>query len=134
MRRLDSFVFTLVVLAASLAFPPVSGRVIAQTPAQPAETGDISGDWSGSFDMQGSPMPVTLNLRVDGERVTGTFESDPTGQGTLRNGRWVLGVLSFNIDFPNHDPIAIVGRLSGGKLFGEFDIAGFDGTWQAKRK
>jgi hypothetical protein len=66
--------------------------------------------------------------------VTGTAESTHTGPGTVRDGSWISGKLSFTLDFKTHESIVITGKLQETKLVGEFTTEGFTSTWEATKK
>ena len=103
---------------------------------QPAAIGDdpISGDWDVSFFVHDSTTPGTFKLKLDGNNVSGTAYSDHTGDGTVRDGKWVDGKLSFTLDFKKHESIEITGALRDGKLVGEFHTEGFTSKWEAQKK
>ena len=94
----------------------------------------ISGVWEVTFTLQGTTVPGTLTLKLDGDNVTGTAESEHTGAGTVNNGKWADHKISFTLDFAKHDSIAVTGALKDGKLSGEFKTEGMQGTWEAKKK
>ena len=99
----------------------------------PADT--ISGEWNVTFFVKGHPAtPAKFNLKLEGEKVTGTAYSDHTGEGTIRDGKYADGKLSFTLDFKKHESIAIVGSLQDGKLSGEFTTEGFTAKWEATKK
>jgi hypothetical protein len=91
----------------------------------------ISGEWNVSFIVKGHPVtPATFNLKLDGEKVTGTAYSEHTGEGTVRDGKYADGKLSFTLEFKKHETIAITGDVKDGKLSGEFTTEGFTSTWE----
>lgn len=94
----------------------------------------ITGEWEVTFHVQNSKTPATFKLKLDGNKVTGTVYSEHTGAGTLRDGSWVDGKLSFTIDFAKHESIAITGTLKDGALAGEFRTEGFSEKWEGKKK
>jgi hypothetical protein len=94
----------------------------------------ISGEWEVTFTLQGTTVPGTFRLKLDGHKVTGTAESEHTGAGTLSKGSWGDNKISFTLDFSAHDSIAVTGGLKDGKLSGEFRTEGMQGTWEAKKK
>jgi len=102
----------------------------------PASLADdpISGEWSVSFFVHNSTTPGTFTLKLDGSKVIGTAYSDHTGEGTVRDGKWVDGKLSFILDFKKHESIEITGALKDGKLIGEFSTEGFTSKWEANKK
>jgi len=94
----------------------------------------ISGEWNVSFFVNGHSTPATFVLKLDGDKVSGTANSDHTGQGTVRDGKFEKGKLSFTLDFQKHESIAINGELKGEKLMGEFRTEGFVANWEAIKK
>ncbi len=94
----------------------------------------ISGEWDVTFHVQNTKTPATFKFKLDGNKVSGTVYSDHTGQGTIRDGSWKDNKLSFTVDFPKHESIALTGTLKDGKLVGEFRTEGFSEKWEAKRK
>ncbi len=94
----------------------------------------LSGDWDVSFYVQGKSYPATFNLKLEGNKLTGTGYSEHTGAGTLRDGSWAENKFSFMLDFAKHESIAITGHPEGDKLVGEFTTEGFTAKWDAKKK
>ena len=94
----------------------------------------ITGEWNVSFFVHNSKTPATFTLKLEGNKITGTAYSDHTGEGTIRDGKWENGKLSFSLDFKKHESIAITGALKDGKLAGEFTTEGFTEKWEAVRK
>src|SRR5205823_9609750 len=52
------------------------------------KTDPISGEWNVLFTLQGTQVPGTFRLKLDGEKLTGTVESEHTGAGTVDKGTW----------------------------------------------
>jgi len=94
----------------------------------------ISGEWNVSFFVHDSKTPATFTLKLEGTKITGSAYSDHTGPGTIRDGKWDDGRLSFTLDFKKHESIAITGTLKDGKLLGQFTTEGFTEKWEAVRK
>jgi len=95
----------------------------------------ISGEWNVSFLVPGhEKTPATFTFKLDGQTVTGTAYSDHTGAGTIRDGRWADGKLSFVLDFKKHESISVKGGLQDGKLAGDFTTEGFTAKWEAVKK
>lgn len=94
----------------------------------------ISGEWNVSFFVHEKRTPATFTLKLDGTKVTGTAHSEHTGDGTVREGKWVDGKLSFTLDFKKHESIALNGEVKEGKLVGQFTTEGFTEKWEAVRK
>jgi hypothetical protein len=114
---------------ATPATPPASS-----TPAATAAAGDpVTGEWSASADVQGSSLPFTLKLKLDGDKVTGESSSE---QGTmpLSKGTYSAGKLTVVLETPNGN-VTLSGMIADGKLTGEYDFAGqMTGKWEAKKK
>jgi hypothetical protein len=109
------------------AAPPAAGTA-------PAAAGDpISGEWEGSADAQGTAIPFTLKLKLEGDKVTGTSDS-AQGSAPLSKGTYVAGKISFSLETPN-GAIGLTGIVKDGKIVGDFDFAGqMTGKWEAKKK
>ena len=109
------------------AAPPASGTA-------PTAAGDpISGEWEGSADAQGTAIPFTLKLKLEGDKVTGTSDS-AQGSAPLSKGTYVAGKISFSLETPN-GAIGLTGIVKDGKIVGDFDFAGqMTGKWEAKKK
>ncbi len=110
----------------------------SSTPAAPAAGGApmmVAGDWDGSADVMGQAMPFTLKLKQEGDKLTGTSESDQ-GSVTLNGGKVTGDKISFKID-GGQGEIVLTGTVSkdGKTIDGEYDFAGqMKGKWSAKKK
>jgi len=114
----------------SVAIAFLMAIALVAAPAQDA----LSGDWEASFEVQGDSVAVTLKLKRDGNKVTGTFESAHLGRGALSNGSFAANRLSLTMDGP-HGAVEFTGQLSAGKLAGEFHMGEeMQGKWEAKKK
>ena len=116
-----------------------AGAAVAANPAPttpmaaPAAGDPITGEWAATADAQGMTIPFTLNLKLEGDKVTGTSASDQ-GTTSLSKGAWSNNKLTFTLDTPN-GVIGFTAMLKEGKLVGEFDFAGqMTGKWEAKKK
>jgi hypothetical protein len=99
----------------------------------PAAGDPLSGDWDASADAQGTAIPFTLKLKLEGDKVTGSSES-AQGAVPLTKGTWTANKLSFSLDTPNGS-IGMTAMIKDGKLVGEFDFAGqMTGKWEATKK
>jgi len=112
----------------------LAGNEPARTAGASASEDPISGEWNVAFYVHNSKTPATFTLKLDGGQITGTVYSEHTGAGTLRDGKWENGKLSFTVDFKKHESIAITGELKEGKLVGQFTTEGFTEKWDATRK
>jgi hypothetical protein len=95
----------------------------------------ITGEWNVTFYVGDTTMPATFKLKLEGTKVTGTAYSDHTGEGTIRDGKWLDGKLSFAADFEKHQSIVVQGILKDGRLAGEcHHPEGPTYKWEASRK
>lgn len=95
-----------------------------------ANSDEISGDWDAVADAQGQPFPFTLALKLDGDKVTGSSDSQ-LGHGTITTGTWKEGKLAMVLD----GNITLVATMVEGKLSGDYDFAGqSSGKWVAVKK
>lgn len=95
-----------------------------------ATSDEISGDWDAVADAQGQPFPFTLALKLDGDKVTGSSDSQ-LGHGTITTGTWKEGKLAIVLD----GNITLVATMVEGKLSGDYDFAGqSSGKWVAVKK
>ena len=101
--------------------------------ARSEATDPISGEWEAIFAAQGTSVPITLELKLEGGKITGTSESTHLGSGTISKGSWVANKLSFTLESARMS-IAVIGVLKEGKLVGEFDAGQLKGAWEAKKK
>jgi len=117
--------------AGMVAAAPSAGTA----PAAPAAAaGDpVTGEWDASADAQGTAIPFTLKIKLEGDKVTGTSDG---AQGSLpiSKGTYSAGKLSFALDTPN-GAVTLTGMIKDGKIVGEFDFAGqMTGKWEATKK
>jgi hypothetical protein len=129
MRLMVSGSLAVLALLAIAAFTHCHSGARAQSESDP-----ISGKWDVTFLVNGHTTPATFDLKLDGTKVTGTANSDHTGLGTVRDGTWDKGKLSFTLDFQKHESIAITGAIKEAKLVGEFRTEGFVANWEAVKK
>lgn len=93
----------------------------------------LNGEWEGTADAQGQPFPFVLTLKVDGETVTGSSNSQ-LGESSVKDGSWKDGKLVFQLEGQN-GVISMSATVIEGKLSGEFDYAGqLQGRWVAVKK
>jgi len=121
--------------AAMAASAPASSVGGAAKPAAPAAAaGDpITGEWDCSADANGSAVPFTLKIKLDGDKVTGTSDG---GQGSapISAGSYAAGKLSFSIDVGG-TVVKMTGLVKEGKVAGDFDFGGqMTGKWEGKKK
>ena len=117
--RTPSLVFTLVLLAASFA----------------AAQASVAGAWKMTFQTDQGAVDSDMNLKQDGEKVTGSLVS-PQGEapieGTFKGGKLVL---SLTVDAGGQAlTITFDGALEKDTRKGNVDFGGFgSATWTATR-
>lgn len=136
MRLRASVILIAITLATVVAAAAVGSKQAATAaPKSEAKSEDrISGEWDVAFTIQGMTVPAKLNLKLDGDKLTGTADSQHTGAGTLSDGKWADNKLSFTLNFASHESIAVTGTLKDDKLTGEFRTEGMQGTWEGTMK
>ena len=93
----------------------------------------LAGQWDAVADANGQSFPFVLNLKVDGESVTGTSTSQ-LGEAQIKTGSWKDGRLSIVVE-GGSGSVTITGTIVDGKLSGDFDYAGqLNGKWSAVKK
>lgn len=81
-----------------------------QTPppaTKPADTpATVAGKWNGTLAMDGGPIQVTLDVKLDGKKVSGTISGD---QGTYPiDGDFTGDKLTFSLSFdPGSGPLTV---------------------------
>ncbi len=48
---------------------------------------DVSGDWKGAFDFNGTSVPLTFHLKVSDASLTGSIEGLPTTPVDIKDGK-----------------------------------------------
>lgn len=125
-----------IVLSACSAMAKHHDVMIGHEPSRGVNDGNdpISGEWDVAFFIRESKTPATFTLKLEGTKITGTAYSEHTGAGTVRDGKWADGKLSFTLDFKKHESIALTGAVKEGKLAGQFTTEGFTEKWEATKK
>jgi hypothetical protein len=97
----------------------------------PATAGlDVTGTWKGSFDFQGTSMPLTLHLTCAAGVVTGTVEGLPTTPAEIHEGKLDGDTVSFwlNTDYQGQTyKLVYKGKVTAGQI--AFSFGTDDGTW-----
>jgi hypothetical protein len=100
---------------------------------QHATTDSIDGKWIVTFTIQGQTVSGQMTFQADGEKLSGTVETQHTGRGVLNGGTWSHNKLSGIYVFAGHEAIAIAAEIRGGGLTGVFRTEGMEGKWEAAR-
>ncbi|MFO7769196.1 MAG: amidohydrolase family protein [bacterium] len=101
----------------------VDGRLERfQEPAPPSAgiPTPIAGVWELSITMEGQSEQVIMQLRRDGERVTGEITS-PMGEIPV-SGTYSQGLLSVEGQVPDMGPLSLTARVEGDRLSGSLSL------------
>jgi hypothetical protein len=110
-------------LLSLIAFVSILPAVYAATP---------SGSYKGAFDFNGSSVPLTVNLKIDGTTVTGTVEGLPTTPAEIHEGTLSGDTISFwvNSDYQGQTyKLVYKGKVTADQI--SFDFGTEDGGWSA---
>ncbi len=102
--------------------------LLAALPA--AKAADVSGTWKGAFDFQGSSIPLTLHLKLDGAKVTGSVEGLPTTPAEIHDGALAGDTVTFwvNSDYQGQTyKLVYKGKIAADQI--SFDFGTEDGSW-----
>ncbi len=114
----------------------LAGLLFLLAAAVPAA--DLNGDWKGSFDFQGTPVPLTLHLKTSGATLTGAVEGLPTTPADIHEGKIQGDTITFwlNTDYEGTTyKLVYKGQVSGDQIrftFGTEDES-FKADFVAKR-
>jgi hypothetical protein len=108
----------------------------ARSSAQ-AQAIDVTGEWAMTVNTDNGQIPVTLVLKQEGEKVTGSIRSD-MGESAIE-GTMKEKTLSFAFNFSAPDGNSMVitmsGAVEGATIKGTFDAGGMmSGSWEATKK
>ena len=94
---------------------------------------DVSGTWKGSFDYNGTAVPLTFDMKADGASLTGSVTGLPTPKVDIKDGKIDGDDLSFwvGIEFQGN-PIKLVvkGKVAGDEI--KFNIGTEGGEWSTQ--
>src|SRR5437773_2660685 len=100
-KRLVGFALPALAVLASVCVINAEDRrpLLSTNQAQPSATAQdadpLSGEWNVTFYMEETTLPAIFKFKLEGTTVTGTAYSEHTGEGTIRDGKWSDGKLSF---------------------------------------
>src|SRR5262245_10895878 len=97
------------------------------------EADAISGEWDVALTMQDNPLQLALRLKLEGDKVRGSFEPSHLGDGSISDGSWANNKLKITVE-TRHGTLELTGELRDGKLAGEWDMGDRHGKWEAKKK
>jgi hypothetical protein len=106
-----------------------------------ARAADLTGTWAGHItDPQGDKHEITLNLKVDGNKVTGTLTGGPPNgeQQPIVSGKLDGEQLSFTVTAqgPGGQSMALTykGKVSGNRIQGAHESPMGSLPWEVTKK
>ena len=94
---------------------------------------DASGNWTGSFDFQGTSVNLTFHLKIAGTALTGTIDGLGPAPTEIHDGKVAGGTLTFwvNSDYQGQTyQLMYQGKVSGDSI--DFNFGTPDGSWSAE--
>jgi len=105
---------------------------VAPVAAAPVAVADVSGDWSGSFDFQGTAVPLIFHLKSGGKDVTGTVDGLPNSPVEIHEGKVDGSTLTFwlNSEYQGQTyQLMYTGKIAPDEI--DFDFGTVDGSWSS---
>ncbi len=115
---------------------PILVAVLMLAGSASAQSADVGGTWDVNLTTPSGPMTVSLTLKKDGEKLTGSI-AGPQGEVAIQGTQKEKAVsVNFSVQTPN-GPFAIVmnGNQDGDAISGTMDFNGQgQAEWSAKRR
>ena len=119
----------------------IAATVLAVTTVAAAWAADASGKWTWTRKFQNNEVTQTLELKQDGEKLTGTITGRNADQKTeIKDGKIKDNEISFNVVRERNGQefkMAYKGKIDGDTIKGEQVFNGQNGerkvAWEAKR-
>ncbi|MDR3723033.1 MAG: hypothetical protein P4K83_00910 [Terracidiphilus sp.] len=109
-----------------------SSMTAKKAEAAPANSSapDANGTWKGSFDFQGTSVPLVFHFKATAGLVTGTVEGLPSGIAQIKDGKADGDLISFSLmtDYQG-SPVKLVfrGKISATDI--KFTFGTEEGSW-----
>ena len=90
----------------------------------------LTGAWKGQFEFNGNTIPQTIDLKADGEMLTGSVTGLPAGVAQIKDGKIVDSNVTFSVmTLYQGDAIKLVykGVVQGDEI--HFSMGLEDGSW-----
>lgn len=136
--RIGFVMFLAVMPAAAIAYSPQAQQTpppAQEKPADPKAPATIAGKWDMSAETPQGTTPVTLVIKLDGKKVTGTL-TGPQGE-IPHEGEYADGKLTTSITFQSSNGavnVTFTGSMKpDGTMAGTFDFGQGEMKWTATR-
>ena len=122
------------VISVVIALLAVQSSASSTVCGQAKSKGDvISGEWTAVLTGPNRTVPITFKLKLEGDKVTGEYESSHLGSGTISNGSWVNNKLKITIQ-SSHGALVLNATLQTDNLVGAWEANQMQGKWEAKKE
>lgn len=122
------------VISVVIALLAVQSSASSTLSGQDKSKGDvISGEWAAVITRPNRNVPITFKLKLEGDKVTGAYESSHLGNGTISDSSWVDNKLKLTIQ-SSHGALVLTATLQNDNLVGEWEAGQMQGKWEAKAK
>jgi hypothetical protein len=109
-------------------------RAFARSGSGCSQNASVDGTWDGEFDTPGGARPFKMELKADGEKLTGTAKR-PSGDvpitGTIKGDAVEFAYTIMYGD--NALTLYFSGKLDGDSMNGVVTMGSTDANWRAKR-
>jgi riboflavin synthase alpha subunit len=107
-----------------------AAKAAAPVPPPPPASADVDGNWKGSFDLNGSDVPVTFHLKKAAGAVTGTIDGMGPAPVEIHEGKVEGDTLTFwvNTDYQGQTyTLMYKGKVGADRI--DFTFGTVDGAW-----
>ena len=151
------------VISVVIALLAVQSSASSTVSWQAKPKGDvISGEWAAVITRPNRNVPITFKLKLEGDKVTGEYESSHLGNGTISNSSWVNNKLKIDAEIQTalddlrdlargiyppllideglgaaldaHGALVLTATLQNDNLVGEWEANQMQGKWEAKKE